>query len=509
MKSIISAAVCAAVAAVLCSCSKGQYLAVEYNRQSRVYVPIADAGESDAAYSFDLYQNPNLPLKQYGSGIYYYFMSAYDGYTPPMLSVIDPSSGDVRTLCTDALCYQNKVNYTTRCILCDIYDATRLAMRDGCIYYARADKSYFNKSAGKLDYVINSPLDTADEVEFEYTLIEYDLASGKYKDCHTVEPGGYIDFITAYKDYVYFYETAYELIEGQEFCFSTLKKDMDGIVTGSYWFKDDLTGEYVLYDATLFYDRATAGDAPYINIKTNRRMLLKENHPWVKVYKLQRLNAKTKKVETLATRDALPGSFDIFDGRIYELRGDGYYSYDLDYHTEYESTARPGVVQILNAGQAENCSSFQYDQFTGNIYYIKESSLSKVKKAGEAFRGVRTADLCEGEITWYQLTFGGIYFMIEGDYNIYFAEYTDVNYDSVPYTAVFSPDAKLLDKNGSILWPTVVGDFLYYAQCADDTFVSSDGSKTKVAPVISGPYRFSFKTGETVTIWPEGWELSS
>jgi|GEM_PF-5391904 hypothetical protein len=508
IKRFIIITACIGTAALLCSCAQGQYLSVGYNRQSRVYAP-AIAEVNDASYSYDLYQNPALPLKQYDSGIYYYFMSSYDEFTPPLLSVIDPSNGDVRTLCTDENCYHKKVNYTTRCILCDIYDTSRLTMLGGNIYYARADKSYYNEKQHKLDYVINSDQDTVDEVEFKYTLIEYNLASGKYKECYTVEPSGYIDFITGSGNYIFFYETSYELIENQEYSFNTLKKDPDGVINGSYWFIDDTNGQYVLYDATLFYDKATVGDMPYRNIKVNRKMLLKDNKPWVKVYKLQRLNTKTDKIDTLAIRDSLPDTFDIFDGRIYESRAEGYFSYDLDYNVEYEIPAQPGAISILNASQAEGITSCQYDQFTANIYYLKDGSLSKVKKAGEAYRSVRTADLCRGSIVWYQLTFEGIYFMLDGDNNIYIAEYTDINYSDVPYKAAYTPEEKFTDAGGEVLWPTVVGDYIYMAKREYRTFTGRDGSDSETVPIITGLFRYSCVSGKTTEIWPDGWELAS
>jgi hypothetical protein len=511
MKRFLLAAVCTAACLLTCSCNQGQYFAVAYNRYSRVYA-VPNTEVSDAAYSYDLYQNPALPLKQYSQGIYYYFRESYSTtYTSPYnLSVIDPYSGSVRTLCTNTSCYHNNLNYTTRCILCDIYDASKIVARGGYIYYARADKSYFNEYTGTTDYIFNNDLDEKDEVEFEYSLIEYDPQTCIYKVCYKVEPGGYIDNITAYGDYVYFYETAYELIKNLEFSHSDIRYDEElDNVSGAYYFIDSTTGKYELFDAALFYDRATQRDKPYRNIRQNRKMLLKENHPYKKVYKLQKLNPKTGAVITLATHDSLPKAFDIFDSRIYELRDSGYYSYDLDYHTEYESSAQPGPIMILNGFYAAGANSFQYDQFTKNIYYLKDGVLSKVKAAGESFHFVRTMDLCPGNIVWYQLSYEGVYFMLQGDSSVYLAKYTDINYANVPYEKVFEPDPELLLDDGYISAVTVIDDWLYYLHTKFQEFSKKIGENELIYVVSesTGPYRYSLVTGETQMIWPEGWKL--
>lgn len=509
MKRFLFAAMCAAACLLICSCNQGQYFAVGYNRYSRIYA-VPNTEVSDAAYSYDMYQNPFLPLKQYGQGIYYYFRDSYTQTAPPNLSVIEPYSGSVRTLCTDATCYHNSLNYTTRCILCDIYDTSKITARGGYIYFARAEKSYFNGKTGMVDYIINDYLDDKDEVEFEYSLIEFDPQSLKYKVCYKVEPGGYIDNITAYGDYVYFYETAYELIKNLEFSHSDLEYNeaIDKVI-GSYYFIDSETGIYEVFDATLFYDRATQGDKPYRDIKINRMMLLKDNHPYKKVYKLQRLNAKTGAVITLATHDSLPQAFDIFNGRIYELRRDGYYSYDLDYHTEYESPAQPGPIKVLDDFYAMGANSFQYDQFTKNIYYLQDGVLSKIKAADESFHLVRTMDLCPGNIVWYQLSYDGVYFMLRDDSSVYHALYTDINYGNVPYTKVFEPSPEQLEDSGRIKGVTVIDDWLYYLHTRFLTFSKMIGENetTDTKPETTGPYRYSLVTGETQMIWPEGWEL--
>ncbi len=503
-----AASVCAAAVILLCSCGKGQYLAVEFNRQSRVYSAGANT-INDAYYSFDLYQNPNLPLKQYNGGIYFNFMSEYDASTPPLPAVIDPDTGDVRVFCNDEGCYHNKVRSSTRCILCDIYDRQRIAMRGGCLYYARADKKYYNEKTGEVEYKFDSPY--IDETEFQYTLIEYHPDSGEFRECHTVEPGGYIDFITPNGDYIYFYETDYDKIENQAFEGAVFKKYEDGTIDGAYMFMDGEYGNKVLYDANLFYDKAILGEAPYHNIKVNRKMKVENNAPWVKVYRLKRLNSKNKKVDTLATRESLPYSFDIIDNRIYELRDEGYISYDMDYNTEYVSPEKPGPIVMVSPAQSASASpekarSFQYDQFTKNIYYLKNGTLTKVKKAGESYRAVRSADLCPGQIVWYQLTFEGIYFMVGGDNGVYLAKYTDINSPKVPYEAVFKPDNSFTEKGGMILSPTVIGDYLYYAQAEDKIFdMGVLGSNSEM--VITGLYRYSFESGKSAKIWPEGWVL--
>lgn len=504
MERLLFTVLCLVLCITLCSCQKSELFSIGYNRVT-VYDSYWVASVSDAVYSYELYQNPALPLKQYGPGIYYYFMADYDSATPPLLSVIDPF-GEVRTLCTDPQCYHNSLSYTRRCILCDIYDTTRIATLGGYIYFARADKTYYNEGTGKVEYVINSDIDDVDEIEFEYTLVRYDPASGFFHEQYTVEPGSYIDFITGYGSRVYFYETTYELIENQEFSYINLKEleDESGRVVGSYGFIDSVTGRVEFYDATLFYDHSTYR-WPFVNIKENRKMTIKDNKPYKKVYKLQRLDTDTGAVETLATRDSLPQAFHIFDKRIYELRDDGFYSYDLDCTIDPETGTGP--VKILNAFDAAGAKSFQYDQFTKNIYYLKNGTLYKVKTEGEFFRVVRSHDLCPGNIAWYQISFEGVYFMKQGDSTVYLAQYLDINYENVPYEKAFEPGDELLQNNGYISAPTVIDEKLYFLHTCDREYVSPDGSNRQVAPYTTGVYRYTFETGELEYLRPEGWTL--
>ena len=421
-------AVCLLTVLLLSSCK--QYLAFEFNRYTRVYLPgISTNSDMDA---FDLYRDNGNQVFRAGDRIYIFDtpQSTYGGRHCPSLAYVTEGDTELHYLCQNAACVHNEpVWFTERCILCDLSDYRSVVYLDGKIYFLRADRSdgkggfYFDQTDGtdysETETLYFATMDTTlsgHDTEVPWELIAYDLESGEYEVLYTVSAGCYLEDIVYDNGKLFFVETYYaerkHLVfthsDGDWFYFYNTKTDLVE-TRRERWFYTALTvrAEKDRYYMTLPEEERPAGSGGYlINPRDHRKYLVGEQDQlWEKVYGLVSYDLKMKEASLVIPElPSEPTELLAYDGRLYiadreELRS--------------MSTSDPtDCYRLVSfAGQSwdgRELSLMQYDEYGDSLYFLCQGTIYRVVIYED--RGIINAMPCfAGIVTGFQATISGIY----------------------------------------------------------------------------------------------------
>ncbi|MDD6800703.1 MAG: hypothetical protein PUE85_09860 [Firmicutes bacterium] len=472
------------------SCSYIQGFAVSFQPQSYIR---GVQNNSEKINTFSNYINNDFPIIYYEDYIYYFFWEGVEP-APKCPARLNERTGKAELLCKNPNCYHNCINYTERCILCDIVCENSIIIYNNKLYYVREDRSYFNERKGTIDYVQDSGFD--DETEFPQSLIEYDLETGEYKILYYVGAEGYINDLRSYNNFIYFFYTDYyddpnyEYInnDSEYFYFNNINNtDEPAIIS--------IPAEN-FYLREIFESRAAEDEDVRIprleNIRDNRIYKVSNGVLSQKKHTLARINIDTGEIESLigTPLSTLPDEFQIFGENIYILEKTALLGYDIYFSKSSETV-------IFEREPMCEYTNFQYDAITSDIYFLTSSetqkrTLASIKDYDQGYRKIRILDISEAEIDFYQLTVDGIYFT-EGDGN--FLNYISKAGEPPLFNVVYN--SNILIEN-----PTVYENFIY-AELEEPIILSENGVEEYISFI-----KIDMRSGEVTNIWPSGLTLT-
>ncbi len=416
------------VSTLFSSCTR--YLAFQFNRYTRVYLPGITANTDTDA--FDLFRDRGSQAFRAGDRIYIFDtpQTTYNGRYCPNLAYVREGETELHYLCQNAACAHNDPAwFTERCILCDLSDYRSVVYLDGKIYFLRADRSdgeggfYFDHTDGtdrsdsemstfvKMDYLLSGP-----DTEVPWELIAYDLESGEYEVLYTVPAGCYLEDIVYDNGKLFFVETYYaerkHLLythnDGDWFYFYNTETDLVE-TRRERWFYTALTlrAEKERYYRTLPEEQRPASSGGHlINPRDHRKYLVGEQDQlWEKVYGLVAYDLDTREA-TLAIPELPSEPIELlaYNGKLYLADSQEIRSL---------STADPTNSHRLfsfaeQALDGSKLSLLQYDEYGNCLYFLYEGTIYRVVLYED--RGIANTIPCfKGIVTGFQATVSGIY----------------------------------------------------------------------------------------------------
>lgn len=457
MKKRLSLAVAAMTAiALLTSCAR--YLKIEFNKYTRVYLPgLTYSGEGDC---YSMYASESSRFFTAGSRTYFFVPSPADvnGKISPALMYLPKNSTTAEPVCTDPECvHNNRVDFTKRCILCDISDYRYTAVNSGKLYFARANRE--NRTGG-FDYCHSDGTDlseadsgifleqstwtSGDEREVPWEIIVYDLATGEYEVLYSVAAGEYLDRVVYHDGSLYFTKTYYarrdNLIntgdDADWFYFTDTETDVEMITRPARHFYTHLTlrREKTDYFLKLIAD-PTSGvtsepantGANLVNIRYNRKYLIGEdNCLYEKVYAVERYDIEEKSVtDVISDLKYEPKELLPWEGMLYSF--DREKIFRIDTATGQTLT----LLELADEGlEASEISSLQIDSATNMLWFVDRNRLLRLYYYEDrgVFIGEPTfmkAFAAIGTLSGYQLTADGIYLLSEAG-GVYYVRWNEI-----------------------------------------------------------------------------------
>ncbi len=423
-------------ATVLTSCSR--YLKIGFNKYTRVYLPgLTYSGEGDC---YSLYASDNSRFFRAGSRTYFFAPSPADvnGKVSPALVFLQKNSIKAEPVCTDPECVHNdRVNFTKRCILCDISDYRYTAVNEGKLYFARANRA--NRDGG-FDYCHSDGTDlseadtetflgqsfwtSGDEREVPWEIISYDLATGEHEVIYSVPAGQYLDRAVYHDGSLYFTETYYARRanlkntgdDADFFYFTDTDTDTEGITYPARHFYTHLTlrrekTDYYLRlindpESGVTEEPANTG-ANLVNLRYNRKYYVDDDGCLnEKVYAVKRYDLKGKTLsDVIPELKYEPEELLAWEGRLYTFDRERLYFIDIS------SGQTVTLLDFAENGiDQTGVSSLQLDSPTDMLWFRNGGAVSRLKVYED--RGVYYGEPplgAEGELSGYQLTADGIY----------------------------------------------------------------------------------------------------
>lgn len=437
MKKLLTfAAAFLTAATVLTSCSR--YLKIGFNKYTRVYLPgLTYSGEGDC---YSLYASDNSRFFRAGSRTYFFAPSPADvnGKVSPALVFLQKNSIKAEPVCTDPECVHNdRVNFTKRCILCDISDYRYTAVNEGKLYFARANRE--NRDGG-FDYCHSDGTDlseadtetflgqsfwtSGDEREVPWEIISYDLATGEHEVIYSVPAGQYLDRAVYHDGSLYFTETYYARRanlkntgdDADFFYFTDTDTDTEGITYPARHFYTHLTlrrekTDYYLRlindpESGVTEEPANTG-ANLVNLRYNRKYYVDDDGCLnEKVYAVKRYDLKGKTLsDVIPELKYEPEELLAWEGRLYTFDRERLYFIDIS------SGQTVTLLDFAENGiDQTGVSSLQLDSPTDMLWFRNGGAVSRLKVYED--RGVYYGEPplgAEGELSGYQLTADGIY----------------------------------------------------------------------------------------------------
>ncbi len=486
---------------LLTSCSR--YLKIEFNKYTRVYLP--GISYSSVEDSFDIYSYSLHRYFRAGSRTYLFDESYLDanGKHPPSLAYMEKGKNTLSYVCTDPECVHNdRLNFTKRCVLCDISDYKYTAFNNGTLYFARANRDngaggfYYDCSDGtdlsETDtetFVLQEFWENTDEHEVPWEIISYDLESGEEFVLYSVPAESYLDRVVYLDGKLYFVETYYaerpDLIntsdDSEWFYFTSEKTGEQTEKRRARHFYTHLTfrREKTDYYTKLYSDNPNKIPANtggfLINIRDNRKFKLGDQKQlFEKVYDIKSLDLKTNEVKTLVSEaESEPQELLAWGGALYVADKLGIYKLELSSGSslsllKYES-------QDINY---TDVSSLQFDQYANRLYFKRGNMIDFIRIYDD--RGVHDMVFpFRGITSEYQLADGGVYFLTL-DGSIYFIRWNEI-FNENKYKTVYDSNNGELPAESL----TVIEDFAYISILGDEDYKYYDHYKLQLAVNIT------------------------
>lgn len=341
-------------------------------------------------------------------------------------------------VCTDPECVHNdRVNFTKRCILCDISDYRYTAVNEGKLYFARANRENRN---GGFDYCHSDGTDlseadtetflgqsfwtSGDEREVPWEIISYDLATGEHEVIYSVPAGQYLDRAVYHDGSLYFTETYYARRanlkntgdDADFFYFTDTDTDTEGITYPARHFYTHLTlrrekTDYYLRlindpESGVTEEPANTG-ANLVNLRYNRKYYVDDDGCLnEKVYAVKRYDLKGKTLsDVIPELKYEPEELLAWEGRLYTFDRERLYFIDIS------SGQTVTLLDFAENGiDQAGVSSLQLDSPTDMLWFRNGGAVSRLKVYED--RGLYYGEPplgTMGELSGYQLTADGIY----------------------------------------------------------------------------------------------------